>query len=91
MVSEQTPIFHWSDIDPDGTWIFHTIERAVDRPIRPHLMSVEVAERLGQVPFKNRHPLDVHRTPGSQLWQPGQRWSQDTRAGRTRSSPARAS
>ncbi|WP_258763489.1 Wadjet anti-phage system protein JetD domain-containing protein [Bradyrhizobium arachidis] len=29
MVSEQTPIFHWSDIGPDGTWIFHTIERAV--------------------------------------------------------------
>ncbi|WP_271595971.1 hypothetical protein [Bradyrhizobium sp. CCBAU 25360] len=20
LVSEQTPIFHWSDIDPDGTW-----------------------------------------------------------------------
>ncbi|RXH37064.1 Wadjet anti-phage system protein JetD domain-containing protein [Bradyrhizobium zhanjiangense] len=56
LVSEQTPIFHWSDIDPDGTWIFHTIERAVDRPIRPHLMSVEVAERLGQVPFKKSAP-----------------------------------
>lgn len=37
MVSEQTPIFHWSDIDPDGTWIFHTMERAVGRPILPHL------------------------------------------------------
>ncbi|MDF0584981.1 Wadjet anti-phage system protein JetD domain-containing protein [Bradyrhizobium yuanmingense] len=52
MVSKQTPIFHWSDIDPDGTWIFHTIERAVGRAILPHLMSVEIAERSGQVPTK---------------------------------------
>lgn len=49
MMPEGTPIFHWSDIDPDGTWIFHTIERAVGRPIRPHLMSIEIAERAGQV------------------------------------------
>ncbi|PWE77191.1 hypothetical protein XF30_10810 [Bradyrhizobium sp. SUTN9-2] len=56
MVSEQTPFFHWSDIDPDGTWIFHTIERAVGRPILPHLMSVEIAERLGQVPSKKSAP-----------------------------------
>ncbi|SFN77510.1 hypothetical protein SAMN05216573_12138 [Bradyrhizobium sp. Rc3b] len=56
LVSQQTPILHWSDIDPDGTWIFLTIERAVDRPIRPHLMSVEIAERLGQVPFKKSAP-----------------------------------
>ena len=49
MVSQDTPIFHWSDIDPDGTWIFHTIERAVGRPIRPHLMAIEIAERRGQV------------------------------------------
>ncbi|WP_050399947.1 Wadjet anti-phage system protein JetD domain-containing protein [Bradyrhizobium embrapense] len=55
-VSEQTPIFHWSDIDPDGTWIFHTIERAIGRPIRPHLMSVEIAERSGQVPSKISAP-----------------------------------
>lgn len=52
MLPEQTPIFHWSDIDPDGTWIFHTIERAVGRPIRPHLMSIEIAERSGHVPTK---------------------------------------
>ncbi|MDA9491128.1 Wadjet anti-phage system protein JetD domain-containing protein [Bradyrhizobium sp. CCBAU 11361] len=56
MVSEQTPIFHWSDIDPDGTWIFHTIERAVGRPILPHLMSVEIAERSGQAPTKKSAP-----------------------------------
>ncbi len=45
-----TPIFHWSDIDPDGTWIFHTIERAIGRSIRPHLMSAEIAEKFGKVP-----------------------------------------
>lgn len=56
MMPEQTPIFHWSDIDPDGTWIFHTIERAVGRPIRPHLMSVEIAERSGHVPTKKSAP-----------------------------------
>ncbi|MFB9262231.1 Wadjet anti-phage system protein JetD domain-containing protein [Bradyrhizobium erythrophlei] len=56
MVSELTPILHWSDIDPDGTWIFHTIERAVGRPIRPHLMSVEIAEQSGQVPQKKATP-----------------------------------
>ncbi|MHC6157494.1 Wadjet anti-phage system protein JetD domain-containing protein [Bradyrhizobium elkanii] len=63
MVSEQTPIFHWSDIDPDGTWIFHTIERAIGRPIRPHLMTVEIAERLGQVPSKKSAPARC--PPGS--------------------------
>jgi hypothetical protein len=51
-----TPIFHWSDIDPDGTWIFHTIERAVGRPIRPHLMSVEIAEGSGHVPSRKAAP-----------------------------------
>ncbi|MCP3392157.1 DUF2220 domain-containing protein [Bradyrhizobium sp. CCGB12] len=56
LVSEQTPIFHWSDIDPDGTWIFHTIERAVGRPILPHLMSIEIAERSGEVPSKKSAP-----------------------------------
>ncbi|MHC2332119.1 hypothetical protein ACVIW0_001408 [Bradyrhizobium sp. USDA 4454] len=68
-VSEQTPIFHWSDIDPDGTWIFHTIERAIGRPIRPHLMSVEIAERSGQCRPKNLHPPDAHQSPVSRGWQ----------------------
>ncbi|MGO3928371.1 DUF2220 family protein [Rhodopseudomonas pseudopalustris] len=49
-VPEETPIFHWSDIDPDGTWIFHTIERAIERLLRPHLMSVEIAEAHGKMP-----------------------------------------
>lgn len=45
-----TPIFHWSDIDVDRAWIFRTIERAIGRTIRPHLMSPELAERLGTLP-----------------------------------------
>jgi Uncharacterized protein conserved in bacteria C-term(DUF2220) len=49
-VPPDTPIFHWSDIDPDGTWIFHTVERAIGRSIRPHLMSAEIAEKFGKVP-----------------------------------------
>lgn len=44
------PFFHWSDIDPDGTWIFRTIERALGRPLHPHLMSRELAEEFGEVP-----------------------------------------
>jgi hypothetical protein len=52
MVAEGTPMFHWSDIDPDGTWIFRTVERAIGRPLRPHLMSPEIAEGFGKVPAK---------------------------------------
>jgi Uncharacterized protein conserved in bacteria C-term(DUF2220) len=44
------PFFHWSDIDPDGTWIFRTIERTVDRDLQPHLMSADIAERFGRPP-----------------------------------------
>jgi hypothetical protein len=47
-LSEQVPLYHWSDIDPDGTWIFRTIERAVGRALRPHLMSPEIAEQFGK-------------------------------------------
>ncbi len=43
-------IFHWSDIDPDGTWIFRTIERVVPKPLIPHLMSVELVEEFGKLP-----------------------------------------
>ena len=48
MLADSIPVFHWSDIDPDGTWIFRTVEKAVGRAVRPHLMSVEIAERLGR-------------------------------------------
>lgn len=44
------PFFHWSDIDPDGTWIFRTIESSVARNLRPHLMSVDIAEKFGKPP-----------------------------------------
>ncbi|NIA70987.1 hypothetical protein HBA54_20515 [Pelagibius litoralis] len=44
---ECVPFFHWSDIDADGTWIFRTIESAVRRSLRPHLMSQELAEAGG--------------------------------------------
>lgn len=50
MLPNTVPIFHWSDIDADGTWIFRTIERAVGRTLRPHLMSPEIAERSGRAP-----------------------------------------
>ncbi len=45
---ESVPLFHWSDIDADGTWIFRTIERAIGRPLKPHLMSPAIAERFGR-------------------------------------------
>jgi hypothetical protein len=49
-IPPEVPFFHWSDIDPDGTWIFRTIERALQRELAPHLMSVEIAERHGRCP-----------------------------------------
>jgi hypothetical protein len=50
------PFLHWSDIDPDGTWIFRTIERVVERPLTPHLMTSELAEKLGRVPTEAFRP-----------------------------------
>ncbi|WP_323013711.1 Wadjet anti-phage system protein JetD domain-containing protein [Devosia sp.] len=43
----ETPFFHWSDIDPEGIWIFRTVERAVGRPVSPHLMTAALAEAGG--------------------------------------------
>ncbi|MGY2931854.1 hypothetical protein ACVWZ6_001456 [Bradyrhizobium sp. GM6.1] len=51
-----TPIFHWSDIDPDGTWIFRTIEQAVGHNIRPHLTTPEIAEAHGSAPSLKASP-----------------------------------
>ena len=42
------PAYHWSDIDPDGIWIFRTIEVSMGRNIRPHLMSQDIAEQHGR-------------------------------------------
>ncbi|WP_375779214.1 Wadjet anti-phage system protein JetD domain-containing protein [Bradyrhizobium sp. ma5] len=44
------PFFHWSDIDPDGTWIFRTIETSITRDLKPHLMSADLADSLGKLP-----------------------------------------
>jgi Wadjet anti plasmid transformation system JetA-like protein len=54
------PFFHWSDIDPDGTWIFRTIEGSITRDLRPHLMSPDLADRLGKLPpDRTRLPTGV--------------------------------
>ncbi|WP_461314788.1 Wadjet anti-phage system protein JetD domain-containing protein [Bradyrhizobium embrapense] len=46
----EVPFYHWSDIDPDGTWIFRTIETSIDRALKPHLMSADLAADLGNAP-----------------------------------------
>lgn len=43
----EVPCFHWSDIDPDGVFIFLTVGRALGRPLHPHLMSSYLALRHG--------------------------------------------
>jgi Uncharacterized protein conserved in bacteria C-term(DUF2220) len=55
-IPAEVPFFHWSDIDPDGTWIFRTIERIVGRPLMPHLMTADLAERFGRVPEQAVRP-----------------------------------
>lgn len=57
MLPESTPLFHWSDIDPDGTWIFRTIERAIERPLCPHLMSSDIAESYGKTSSVKPHSM----------------------------------
>ena len=52
----EVPFFHWSDIDPDGTWIFRTVERIINRPLTPHLMTADLAERFGHVPERAVRP-----------------------------------
>jgi hypothetical protein len=55
-IPSDVPFFHWSDIDLDGTWIFRTIERIIDRPLTPHLMSPDIAEKLGLAPGEGFRP-----------------------------------
>jgi hypothetical protein len=55
-VPAEVPFFHWSDIDPDGTWIFRTIERVVERPLGPHLMTSDLAESFGRIPEEAVRP-----------------------------------
>jgi Wadjet anti plasmid transformation system JetA-like protein len=61
-VPDDVRIFHWSDIDPDGTWIFRTIERAVGKPLTPHLMSAELAEKFGKPPAEAVRPSVASET-----------------------------
>lgn len=55
-VQHDVRFFHWSDIDPDGTWIFRTIERVVSKPLTPHLMSADLAEKFGKPPAEAVRP-----------------------------------
>ncbi|WP_291713686.1 Wadjet anti-phage system protein JetD domain-containing protein [Bradyrhizobium sp.] len=55
-IPTEVPFYHWSDIDPDGTWIFRTIERIIERPLRPHLMASDLAEQFGRVPKEAVRP-----------------------------------
>jgi hypothetical protein len=59
MLRSEVPFFHWSDIDPDGTWIFRTIETALARDLRPHLMSESIAERYGAAPADRARPAQA--------------------------------
>ncbi len=63
---QKVPFFHWSDIDPDGTWIFRTIERAIERPLLPHLMSQDLAEAHGERPSRTS-PLRIGEAAGSMI------------------------
>jgi hypothetical protein len=56
LVPAEVPFLHWSDIDPDGAWIFRTIERIIARPLRPHLMTPELAETFGRTPDEPVRP-----------------------------------
>ncbi|PBB89696.1 hypothetical protein CK215_25705 [Mesorhizobium sp. WSM3864] len=49
-IPAEVPFYHWSDIDPDGIWIFLTVEKAFGRRLLPHLMSIELAEKYGNPP-----------------------------------------
>jgi len=46
------PFYHWSDIDPDGAWIFRAVEKSIGRRLLPHLMTVELAEQHGDWPTR---------------------------------------
>jgi Uncharacterized protein conserved in bacteria C-term(DUF2220) len=62
------PFFHWSDIDPDGTWIFRTIERVVERPLCPHLMTSDLAETFGRIPKEAvRPPRQAEHSANAEL------------------------
>jgi Uncharacterized protein conserved in bacteria C-term(DUF2220) len=63
-LDDTVPVFHWSDIDADGTWIFRTIERAIGRTLRPHLMSPDIAAQLGKAVPGRPAPIRCPRESG---------------------------
>ncbi|CDX32698.1 conserved hypothetical protein [Mesorhizobium sp. SOD10] len=63
---DDVPFYHWSDIDPDGIWIFLTVERAFGRRLLPHLMTVDLAEKHGSKP--DQKASRVARAEGSVLF-----------------------
>lgn len=69
-LTPSVPLFHWSDIDVGGLGIFRAIESLAERQVRPHLMSIELAERYGsRVPEKlSIRPGAVAGSPIAVLW-----------------------
>lgn len=43
----RTPLYHWGDVDAGGLLIADSIREAAGRPVKLHLMTVELAERHG--------------------------------------------
>ena len=61
------PVYHWGDIDPGGLRIFRMIEmalRQVDRPLLPHLMTINLLSARGQPDLQRRRPV-AGRAAGS--------------------------
>ena len=58
------PFIHWSDIDRDGTWIFHTVGSAVARSLKPLFMSPDLAGRPGK-PLADRIKLPTGGVPSA--------------------------
>lgn len=48
--SGERNLHHWGDIDPGGIRIGRHLETALGATLRPHLMDVELARRLGRPP-----------------------------------------
>lgn len=64
-----SPVYHWGDIDPGGLRIFRMIEMAlqqVDRPLHPHLMTIDLLRARGQTD-RQRRRLVAGRAAGSAI------------------------
>jgi hypothetical protein len=46
-IGMHAPVYHWGDMDQGGIAIFLQIEKLLDRPLTPHLMEVNDANRYG--------------------------------------------